>query len=74
MPDAEEIGSRITALETRLGTLDRRLYGNGQPGDVAAIKEKLDNLLSWRWRTVGGLAVLAFLGPYLARLLAQLVK
>lgn len=56
-----DIAERLSGVETVVRNLDRRLYGNGQPGDIADLKRKLDQLLSWYWKAIGALAVAGFL-------------
>ncbi len=59
--------TRLAVIETRLDTLidalhslDEKLFGNGQPGEIAGIKRRVYRLETWMWRAMGaiGLAVL----------------
>lgn len=52
---------RQVHIETLVGNMYARLYGNGQPGDIETMKARITKLESWFWRAVGGGAVLAFI-------------
>lgn len=47
-------------IETLVGNLYTRLYGNGQPGDIETMGARITKLESWFWRAVGAVGVLAF--------------
>jgi hypothetical protein len=49
---ARDTGSRIAVNEKDL----HDLLGNGQPGRMARIEERVDRLMEWRWWLVGAAA------------------
>lgn len=58
---AEQLGrieERLIALDARSERLEARLYGNGQPGDIEAVKDRLASLELWR---AGVIAIAAFI-------------
>lgn len=46
---ARETGERLASLE--LGMYDLR--GNGQPGRITVLEDRIDDLRKWKWRMVG---------------------
>lgn len=54
------IQTKLDALSEDLKSLDQKLFGNGQPGEIASIKKRVAKVETWMWRTTGaiGLAVL----------------
>lgn len=46
---ARETGERLARLETSTYSL----VGNGQPGRITLLEDKVDDLRRWRWRMVG---------------------
>jgi hypothetical protein len=59
-PDATD-GERIASVETILCDMHKRLFGNGQPGEIEEIKRRVADLEKWMWRCLGGGAVLVAL-------------
>jgi hypothetical protein len=59
-PDQTD-GERIASIETLVGDMHTRLFGNGQPGELEGIKARLTRMESWFWRAIGGGAVILFL-------------
>lgn len=59
--DLSEIRERLVRVETMLTDTHRRLFGNGQPGEVDVLKERVATLERWMWRVGGALGVLTFL-------------
>lgn len=55
------IEQRLAVIEAIVLRLEERLFGNGQPGEIAAIKGRLNKLESWFWRLAGAAGVLAAL-------------
>jgi hypothetical protein len=47
--NARETGERLSSLETSMTSL----VGNGQPGRITILEQRLDDLRRWRWRMVG---------------------
>lgn len=52
---------RQVHIETLVGDLRQRLYGNGQPGDIETMEARITKLESWFWRAVGAGGVLLFI-------------
>lgn len=50
---------RLAVIEEVVLRLEERLFGNGQPSDIATIKERVRILEAWFWRTAGALALVA---------------
>lgn len=50
---------RLTVIEEVVLRLETRLFGNGQPGEIAAIKTRVGRLERWVWRGIGAIAGLA---------------
>jgi hypothetical protein len=51
---------RIASIETSVVNIEKRLFGNGQPGDIGMIHERITlqgkriaKLENWRWWVVG---------------------
>jgi hypothetical protein len=57
----EEIATRLTAIETVLGRMEHRLFGNGQPGELSLIHSRLDEVEETHATAKGAFAVLSFL-------------
>ena len=53
-----EIATRLAVIETVLNQMNDRLFGNGQPGEISALKARMAKLESWFWRAAGGGGVL----------------
>ena len=49
----QAIEERLAIIETIVLRLEERLFGNGQPGEIAKIKDRLSKVESWFWRLVG---------------------
>lgn len=55
-----EIQGDMKVLKDRQETTYERLFGNGQPGELHGIKERLKALEQWKWWVLGaagGIAV-----------------
>jgi hypothetical protein len=48
---------RLVRTETLLLDIHRRLFGNGQPGEIEVIKQRLSVLEKWLWRITGFLGL-----------------
>lgn len=56
------INERLAVIEAVVLRLEERLFGNGQPGEIGAIKQRLNRLEAWFWRAAGaGALALALL-------------
>lgn len=44
-----EFGERLASVETNVTIL----CGNGQPGRITILEQRVDDLRRWRWRVVG---------------------
>jgi hypothetical protein len=62
-----EIASRLATIETVLNQMNQRLFGNGQPGEISALKARITRLESWFWRAAGGGGVIFALAYYFWR-------
>lgn len=66
------IEQRLAVIETVVLRLEERLFGNGQPGEIAQLKRRVRNLESWFRRAAGAggvlLALLQLLDHSFARL------
>lgn len=64
-PETEDLVlQKLTGIETRLGTLERRLFGDGQPGELERLRARVRKLEAWFWRCTGAAGVLALLHQY----------
>lgn len=59
--DLVDVKTRLVKLETEQGDLHHRLYGNGQPGDIANMSKKIEELQSWMLRATGAVGVVVIL-------------
>jgi hypothetical protein len=50
--------ARLALIEEMVGRLDQRLFGNGQPGELSAIKQRLRSLEQFKWQLAGAAGVL----------------
>ncbi len=69
---ALETPATVAVLAESLRDLKARLYGNGQPGDIRLILDKIDKLCAYYWMAVGAMCILGFLAPILVDLFAPL--
>ncbi len=62
---AQHLDRRFEKMEENfkesLGEFDRRLFGNGQPGELDKIKTRLTTLERFMWLGIGGIMVMQFL-------------
>ncbi len=49
---------RLAVIEEVVLRLEARLFGNGQPGEVALLKARVHRIEQWFWRISGAGAVL----------------
>lgn len=54
---SSDLGERVSALETDM----ERLMGNGQPGVIARLEERLARLENLKWIAGGAILAAAFL-------------
>lgn len=52
------VQERLAVIEEVLLRMEQRLFGNGQPGELALLKERLRRVETWFWRLVGAGSVL----------------
>jgi len=62
-----EIATRLGVIEAVLTQMNQRLFGNGQPGEISALKARVTRLESWFWRGAGGGGVIFGLAYYFWR-------
>lgn len=64
----KEFETRVTESLARLETHMENLVGNGQPGRVTKLEEKVDSLSKWRWiisgALIAGSAIIHFVFKY----------
>lgn len=54
--DSEQItaiAAEVAVIKSTVISLDKRLFGNGQPGHIESIYKRLAKLENWRWWVVG---------------------
>jgi hypothetical protein len=51
------IEQRLAVIEAVVIRLEERLFGNGQPGELALLKNRVRQVESWLWRTAGAAGV-----------------
>jgi hypothetical protein len=49
---------RLAVIEAVVLRLEARLFGNGQPGEVADLARRVGRLEAWLWRLAGAGAIL----------------
>ena len=59
MPNRTD-SERLAAIETSLNNIEKRLFGNGQPGELEQLHERINahgkrvsSLENWRWWLTG---------------------
>jgi hypothetical protein len=57
----ESVGERLARLEVRVNDIDHDLFGNGQPGMMREIDDRLKSLEKRWWIAVGVLLVFQLL-------------
>jgi hypothetical protein len=55
--EISDLRSEQKSLGDAHSALYRRIYGNGQPGDMKVMADKVDQLRAFMWKIVGGAAV-----------------
>lgn len=73
-------GERLAVLEQAYAQIDIRLFGNGQPGELArmslhmeALGKRIGGIEKSYWRVVGGLGVLVMLANITGALVVPLL-
>lgn len=49
---------RLAVIEAVLTRLENRLFGNGQPGEIGLLKQRVSRLEFWLWRAMGAIGIL----------------
>jgi len=44
---------RLAVIEETVVDMKKRLFGNGQPGELSSVKSRLSKLENWRWWVMG---------------------
>ena len=64
----KEESAQLAVIAEGVERLEKRLFGNGQPGEIerlhcriSAQKERIDRLEAWKWRMAGAIAVVLWL-------------
>lgn len=52
------IHERLAVIEEVVLRLEQRLLGNGQPGELALLQQRVRRIESWFWRLVGAASLL----------------
>lgn len=64
----------LIKIATTVDAMNHSLFGNGQPGELQRLKDRTATLEEFRWKFVGGLALLGILsgsvGAWMVRLVA----
>lgn len=60
-----EVIERLSAIEVTLGHMDRRLFGNGQPGELAQLAARVATLETHSWKVAGAMGLGLFLLNFL---------
>lgn len=58
-PTPHDFETKVIESLARLETHMEGLVGNGQPGRVTKLEEKVDGLSKWRWMLIGGAIALS---------------
>jgi hypothetical protein len=48
---------RLGTIEAIVSRMEQRLLGNGQPGEIDKLKQRVTRLESWFWRAAGAAAL-----------------
>ncbi len=51
------IYERLAVIESVVLRLEARLFGNGQPGELQMLKDRVTRLEAWIWRAAGAICV-----------------
>jgi hypothetical protein len=68
-----DYGERIARVEVRVDEITHDLYGNGQPGILADLKNRLGVLETLKNKASGGVIVLIFLSNLLSAVALHLL-
>ena len=60
-----DVVERLSAIEVTLGHMDRRLFGNGQPGELALLSARVAHLETQSWKVAGAMGLALFLLNFL---------
>ena len=55
------VQERLAVIEEVVVRLEERLFGNGQPGEIASLKDRVRRIESWLWRAAGAIGLIAVL-------------
>ncbi len=61
------VEERLAVIEAVVVRLEERLFGNGQPGEIASLKARIARLEAWFWRTAGAAGLLLFVAEIVTR-------
>jgi hypothetical protein len=71
-PDGDgAILERLAVIEAIVVRLEDRLFGNGQPGEIGLLKQRVAKLETWFWRAAGGVGILFALLELASRRIPQ---
>ena len=57
MTHEQAVLERLAAIEVTLEHMDRRLFGNGQPGDLAQLAARVTAVEKHSWKIAGALGL-----------------
>lgn len=57
-PMLVEMHGDVKVLAAKIESIDERLFGNGQPGELHQIKNRISKLEKWMWG-LGGAGIVA---------------
>lgn len=66
------VEERLAVIEAVVIRLEERLFGNGQPGEIASLRLRVARLEAWFWRTAGAAGLLLFVAEVVTRLFGGL--
>lgn len=63
----KSVPERLAAIETSVDMLVHELLGNGQPGAIEKLNDRIHVLESWFWRAAGATAIIIFITEFVTR-------
>jgi hypothetical protein len=63
----------VNGLSDRIASLERRLFGNGQPGELAVVNKRLSHLEQFKYSLIGAAAVLGALGASVVEIVRWII-
>ena len=54
----------LVRIDERTLSMSRRLFGNGQPGEIHSLHGRITSLERWRWYLLGGASAVGAIGAW----------